>query len=214
MKVKVYAYEHIHLSTCNACGQPQGFLSCGPSSPFVLRQGLSLSWWNSECQGLTYPLSSAELASTWHYAQNIFFSNMDFGNDLKSSCLQGKHSMDLTISRTTESQTYWLPGSSPVLRSSVRPRTWKDGDGMMGPLLPPGGQMRDKYRKNRSLLGWHDATGLVDWRLWQTTSQCTSAPKAQAWVYDLPLFTVSTSIFHLVQQFQRCTAYTWCFFKK
>lgn len=95
----------------------------------------------------------------------IFFSNMDFGNDLKSSCLQGKHSMDLTISRTTESQTYWLPGSSPVLRSSVRPRTWKDGDGMMGPVLPPGGQMRDKHRKNCSLLGWHDATGLVDWRL-------------------------------------------------
>lgn len=95
----------------------------------------------------------------------IFFSNTDFGNDLKSSCLQGKHSMNLTISRTTESQTYWLPGSSPVLRSSVRPRTWKDGDGMMGLVLPPGGQMRDKHRKNRSLLGWHDATRLVDWRL-------------------------------------------------
>lgn len=74
MKVKVCVYEQIHLSTCDACGQPQGFLSRGLSSHFVLRQGLSLSWWNSECQGLTYPhLSSAEWASTWHYAQNIFF---------------------------------------------------------------------------------------------------------------------------------------------
>lgn len=102
------------------------------------------------------PPTSTSLVLNWQAhgtMPRIFFSNMGFGADLKSSCLQGKHSMDLTISGATEVKLNQIPGSSPVLRFSEIPRTWKAGDGVMGPVLPPGGQIRDRYRKNHSLLG-------------------------------------------------------------